>query len=498
MAARVLAIGLDGAPPELVFRWAREGILPNISGLMAKGAYGPLRSTIPPMTCPAWTSSVTGVDIHKHGLYDFFLSADLSKKRLVLADARKRKVRALWSLLNEEGKKTVVINLPATYPPERVDGAMVTGMLTPSARSRFTYPPGLREELLDMGYMIDIGETMLEKVMLFKRSPEAYLREVVNMVVKRTEAALYLMREFEWDFFLAVFVALDRVNHLFWRHMDPGHEAHDAPTARLVMPWVMRCYRAVDEAVGKLVEEAGRGTNVLIYSDHGFKALNYFVFFNNLLRREGLLAVKGLGPRPLLTHDLLVRLSRWLPLPHLTELISAPLKRAIGHVMRGSKDTLSFFDIDPDATMAYQLGQFIHINREAVGGPEEEEQLIDRIMRAIRRAYRITRVRAYTREELFGEGARVPAIVLLSEGTASPNHIPTVGGELMRKYDEKAEAPTLMWCGDHDLYGTLIMAGPDIGRAGYMRGARIVDVAPTVLKLFGIDIPSHMDGRPLI
>ena len=482
----------------LVFRWAREGLLSNIGGLMAKGAYGPLKSTIPPMTCPAWTSSMTGVDIHKHGLYDFFLSADLVKRKLYFADARKRKAKPVWRFLNEEGKRTVVVNLPVTYPPEEVDGAMVSGMLTPSPRSPFTYPPGLKEELLDMGYVIDIGETLLEKVVLFKRDPRAYLREVLEMVVKRTEACLYLMEQFEWDFFLVVFVALDRVNHLFWRYLDPGHVAYDPARVKPILPWVMRCYKAVDEAVGQLVKKAGPKTDVIIYSDHGFKALNYFAFFNNLLRRKGLLSIRGKSPSPLPTQDLFLKLARWLPITPLSSLLPAPLRRTIGHLMRGSKDFLSLFDIDPEGTLAFQLGQFIHVNERAVSSEEERAEVVKKVLRALREVYPLTRIRAYAREELYGREAQVPDVVLLAEGHVSPRHLLTIGEELLRRYEEDVEIPSLMWCGTHDLYGTLVVAGPSFRPVGRLKGARIMDIAPTILKLLGVEVPSYMDGRPLI
>jgi len=498
MRAKVLAIGLDGAPPKLIFKWAQMGLLPNLAGLMARGTYGFLKSTIPPMTCPAWTSSVTGVDIHKHGLYDFFLSADLARKRLVFADARKRRVKAVWSLLNDEGKKTVVINLPVTYPPEKVDGAMVSGMLTPSLRSRFTYPPNLKEELLDLGYMIDIGETLLEKVTLFKHDPKAYLQEVIKMVRKRVETALYLMREFEWDFFLVVFVALDRVNHLFWKHIDPKHLAHDQASAKVLMPWVVRCYKAVDEAVGMLVRRVNKKTNVIVYSDHGFRSLNYFVFFNNLLKREGLLATRSHGLSPLITQALLFKLIKRLPTMITLGFLPTSLRRTLGHAMRSSKEVLSFFDIDPRDTLAYQLGQFIHINKETIRSEEERAKLARRILSVLRKTYPITRVRAFTKEELFGRNAQVPDLVLLAEGTVSPRHLLTRRGELLCKYREEIDIPSLMWCGDHELYGILVMAGPSIKSVARLKEACIIDIAPTILKLMGLEIPVYMNGKPLL
>ena len=112
MGDKVLLIGIDGAPPDFIFKWAREGLLPNIGALMARGAYGHLVSTIPPMTCPAWTSSVTGVDVDKHGIYDFFLHLDMRRKKLFFANSRARRTRALWSILGRSGLSTVCLNMP--------------------------------------------------------------------------------------------------------------------------------------------------------------------------------------------------------------------------------------------------------------------------------------------------------------------------------------------------------------------------------------------------
>ena len=497
--AKVLVIGLDGASPEVIFRWAQAGLLSNIAGLMARGVYGPLMSTIPPVTCPAWTSSVTGVDIHKHGLYDFFLRADFKRKRLILANARKRKVKALWSLLNAEGMKTVIINLPASYPPEKVDGAMVTGMLTPSIKSQFTYPPSLKEELIDMGYIIDVGETFLDEVALYKQDPVAYICEILKMVTKRAEAALYLMKEFEWDLFLVVFVALDRINHLFWKHIDPHHIAHDETVAKGLRPWVVRVYKAIDDAIGRLVSEAGPGTNVIIYSDHGFRSLNNFVFYNDLLRKEGLLSVKKgfirrLGP----TQCEVFRLVDVLHLVPVIRLLPVWIKRTLGYRMESSDEFLSFFDIKPEETLAYQLGQFIHLNKELVCSDEERTKIVRRVLNAVMRLYPVVKIRAYSTESLFGHRVDVPEVVLLPEGFSSPSHMLTANADVVRPYDENVDIPSLMWSGDHSLYGIIVMAGSGASKFRCIKKMRIVDIAPTILKLLDLDIPAYMDGRPLI
>jgi len=492
----VVLIGLDGAPPDLIFRWAREGLLTNIRGLMAKGAYGQLRSTIPPTTCPAWTSSVTGVSLEKHGVYDFFLRADLIRKRIFFANSRVRRVKALWNMLDEVGRTTVCLNMPVTYPPEKLNGAMVTGLLTPSVRSDFTYPAGLKEELLDMGYKIDLGSTSLDKVLLFKRNPIEFLRKAIELVRLRLKAARYLMANFDWDLFIVVFTALDRINHLFWKYIDPRHKAFDERMSVALLPYIKRCYVEVDKAIGELLRLTGPEVDVILYSDHGFRPLNYFMFINNALRAHGLLNVRSSRlAKAVPTHDVYVRLFKRLSvIKAIPDVLPSTLVRRLGHLLRPSSEVLGLFDIEPENTLAFQLGQFVHLNEHIDG--DELNKVLKIVLGALKNYASSARVNGIVKWlPVAGCGTR-PLVALLFSGDVSSRHLLPADGRIFQAYSE-TDIPTLMWCGDHALHGTLIMAGPHVTRRGWLDGARIIDIAPTVLKLLGMDIPSYMDGKPL-
>ena len=140
---------------------------------------------------------------------------------------------------------------------------------------------------------------------------------------------------------------------------------------------------------------------------------------------------------------MLFKLIKRLPVMITPGFLPASLRRTLGHAIRGSKEVLSFFDIDPRDTLAYQLGQFIHINKETVRSEEERTELVRRILGVLKKAYPVTRVRAFTKEELFGRNAQVPDLVLLAEGTASPIHLLTRRGELLCKYREEINVPSL-------------------------------------------------------
>ena len=154
---RVLMLGLDGVPWSLLDPWLAEGKLPNLARLIAGGVRGNLRSTIPYVTAPAWTSCVTGVNPGKHGVLDF---AVLPRRRATASTSstRPRCGRGRCGRCSATpGKRVGMVNVPVTYPPQPVNGVLVACMLTPSLKSRFTYPDCLREELLAAvpGYAIE-------------------------------------------------------------------------------------------------------------------------------------------------------------------------------------------------------------------------------------------------------------------------------------------------------------------------------------------------------
>ena len=134
---RVLILGLDGVPWSLLDPWLAAGKLPNLARLIANGVRGDLRSTIPYVTAPAWTSCVTGVNPGKHGVFDFAMQR-AGDYGITVVNSTSLRARPLWAILSEQGRRVGMVNVPVTYPPQPVNGVMVTCMLTPSLASRFT------------------------------------------------------------------------------------------------------------------------------------------------------------------------------------------------------------------------------------------------------------------------------------------------------------------------------------------------------------------------
>jgi len=115
MNNKVFVIGLDGATLDLIKPWASQGKLPNLDKVMRQGAYGTLRSTIHPLTAPAWTSFMTGKNPGKHGIFDF-ISLMPDSYQITYNNALSRKSPSLWRMLSDAGKKVIVINVPFLVP----------------------------------------------------------------------------------------------------------------------------------------------------------------------------------------------------------------------------------------------------------------------------------------------------------------------------------------------------------------------------------------------
>jgi Type I phosphodiesterase / nucleotide pyrophosphatase len=156
---RLLIIGLDGATFDVITPWAQEGKLPNLRKLLENGAHGALKSTIPPMSPPAWTSFMTGKNPGKHGVFDFTARKPYSYD-IEFVNARWRRAETIWKIMSEEGKRICVLGVPFTYPPEAVNGVMISGIDTPAtggiADATAFHPKALYHEIAANlgGYLI--------------------------------------------------------------------------------------------------------------------------------------------------------------------------------------------------------------------------------------------------------------------------------------------------------------------------------------------------------
>jgi predicted AlkP superfamily phosphohydrolase/phosphomutase len=508
MIHKLLVIGIDGAPYPLIERWAASGDLPHMARLVERGSFGVLRSTFPVHSPTAWASFITGLNPGQHGVFDFVRrSPDSYKLSVVRADQYRG--TSIWRLLSEAGRKVGVMNVPMTYPPEPVNGFLISGLGTPEA-ARYTYPPELQKTLEAEGYRVN------KKFFFVRDRQDEWLDDITAMTEQRGQTAVRLLREEPWDFFMVVFRNSDEICHFFWHHMDETHPHHDPAAPPRYKTAILDLYRQIDRWVGELVRAAGEDVNVVIMSDHGAGPLYRDVFLNEWLAREGWLALREevASGRGWLSAMQRMGLTRARISNTLTRLdmhwLETAIKRALGdkiYVLPRDERPEFHNAIDWASTKAYSFGYygqiFINLVGREPGGivpPEVYDALRDEIARQI---MGITDPedglpvvdQVFKKEELFHGRYldEAPDLLAIMRGLT---YITRTGYEFAEERGVLFREPYTDETGGHRLEGIVLAAGPDI-RPGALPERPIIDLTPTLLQLQGCPVPDYMDGTPI-
>ncbi len=267
---KVLIFGIDGATWKVLKPAVDDGLMPSLKGLMESGSWGVLRSTLPAITPAAWTSFQTGSNPVKNGIIDFYYW-DREERSLQPVDIRGIP-ETLWERAGNEGRRVGIINLPMTYPPKPVNGFMVTGLMTPTLESEFTYPAALAERLLEAvpEYSIFHLETAVTES--DRENLDAFLDWISSVAVNRGRAACWLMQEEPVDMLMVHFQASDVLQHVLWHYLDHDHPLFDRVKNREI---VRRFFGTLDQQIGVIGYSFGRHTSnpwlTAVVSDHGFQ-----------------------------------------------------------------------------------------------------------------------------------------------------------------------------------------------------------------------------------
>lgn len=499
---RVIVLGLDGATFDILLPLVREKKLPHLARVMKEGVWGELRSTIPPYSAQAWASMATGVNQGKHGIVDFWRVSRGNVRRGVV-DSTLIRSDTLWGILSRHGRRVGVVNVPLTYPPLEVNGYMISGFMTPRGKMDYTYPPHLREEILEA-----VGEydpDPYDPISPSKRLLEEYL----YWMRRREQANRFLLSRYPGDFFISVVQALDQIQHFFWSVLDDHHPLHDPGQAERYQGMMEECYRLVDDVVGQRLGLLDEKTSLFIISDHGFGPAHKWFQVNKFLAELGLLAfkkepsLKGLMRRVGLTPQKIRNMV------HRGD--SFGLRRRTGRWLRMglSKrlETALVRPIDWQKTAAYSgspTSEGIYINLQERDGEgivepgREYEKVRDLIIDELLR-FKDPETgepvvdEVYRKEEIYS-GPYLPLLPDIVLSTGSLPYMPrddvsatkVVEGIPARGYVE----------GRHTLPGIFMAVGPILGR-GTIAEAKIVDVAPTILYAMGLPVPRDMDGKVL-
>ncbi|NIO04902.1 MAG: nucleotide pyrophosphatase [Proteobacteria bacterium] len=273
---RVFVLGLDGFPFSLMKDLTEGDLLLNFKSLLSKGSIKRMNSVLPCVSSVAWASYMTGVNPAKHNIFGFIDRVPQSMEMFVPTSTH-LSAETLWEWLSRNGKRVVVINVPGTYPPRRVNGILIAGFLCANI-DKIAYPKEVAQDLKVMGYRIDIDSWKARK------STDEFLFDVNDALEKRFEAAFRLLNRIDWDFFQLHVMETDRINHFLWTQWKEGDSLYG--------PLFLEFYQKLDSYLGTLVDRIGDGTKLMVLSDHGFCGLKREVYLNHWLEREGFLKMR--------------------------------------------------------------------------------------------------------------------------------------------------------------------------------------------------------------
>ena len=473
-----LVIGLDGVTFDLLNPLMEEGVLPNLTNIIKNGSAGILKSTMPFYTGPAWVSAFTGVGPDVHGIFNFtnYDRKLLSRRILNATDIQCPKI---WDIIAHYGQKAGMINIPMTYPASEVSGFMVTGMLSPGKNERTSFPSGLIEEIDTHvnGYIFNVS------INLEKHKNDIKIIDKINLCLeKRAKAIEFLLSKYELDFFMAVFVISDRLQHLFWKYLDKNTLMNKDEKGRSFRKKAVECYNNLDTIIGKILTSfKNQEINVFLLSDHGFGNYNKSFYLNNWLIKEGFLKLKS-------NRSILTNLVRKMNVDWLKGFFPVSFRNQ-------AKQKLTNNIIDYDKTTAYaahSLEQGIYIcELDEKEYFKLRDLLIDKLynLRDPETGNKIVS-EIFKRDELYGNTKEAPDLLInTADGGYEIRDTITNDNFLVSKENEPF--------GTHRRKGIFIAYGKNIKKGYTMECANIMDVTPTVLYSMGLPIPDYITGQVL-
>ena len=505
---RVLLIGFDGATLDLIQPWVQAGLLPNFARLMTEGAHGPLESTIPPVTPAAWSTMATGMNQGKHGVYDFFARREGSYETY-LVNTRDRHGDTIWSLLGEAGYRVTVFDVPATYPPDPVNGQMVSGLLTPSQATDASYPVDLLAELKRAVPGFDFHPPGF-----FSKGQEVeFVQSVLDWNKMTLDATEFLMKRDAWDFLFTVFIGTDIISHWMWREMatqGASVQSTDPAVREKLAHAIESVYRQADQILGRMLELAGEDTYVIVVSDHGFGPLDYYLHLNAWLAEYGYLQFKRtpgimlkylgyrLGFTPLNILEMLRKLHLGGQVQETAGKHNDFLRKMIKRVF------LSLDDVDWSRTTVYTRGYagplFVNMKgREPEGIVEpgaESEAVLQKLERDVRSLKHPLTGEPFVSHVLRREDVYSgPYLKYAPDFGFGMNDLSIQPFGVHDFASNRWFEPTPDRTGTHRMNGIFFLHGPGVQPGARVEGTGLIDIAPTVLALMGVPIPTVMDGH---
>jgi predicted AlkP superfamily phosphohydrolase/phosphomutase len=305
---------------------------------------------------------------------------------------------------------------------------------------------------------------------------KTFMDDLYRAFDDRAQVILQRIDSKQWDLLVGVIEATDRVQHMMWRLMDPAHPMYEKALAAKFGDSIERVYRRCDQFVGEVVSRIDPSTPILIVSDHGFHSFRQSVNLNTWLVQEGFMAIQGQQPGEKTLKDLFGGGTFW---ENVDWTRTKAYAMGLGQIYVNTQGREGHGIVPPADSIAVQnalVGRLLTMT-----DPNTGARMVDAV---------------YKRDDIY-KGPFLNNAAELQIGLADGYRVSwqsTLGGSP----PGIVYANMKKWSGDHGSYdykqtsGTLISSRPL--PAGPID---IMDIAPTVLKYFGLPIPSEIDGKPI-
>ena len=342
-----------------------------------------------------------------------------------------------------------------------------------------SYPESFAGDLFErVGYYRTLGWAEATWPLNEGRMDEAtFMQDLYRAFDDRAQVILNRLDARNWDVLVGVIESTDRVQHMMWRLLDEKHPMYDAALAAKFGDSIERVYRRADGFVGEVLTRLDPGTPVLIVSDHGFHSWRKAVNLNTWLVQQGYMAIQGQQPGEKKLDDLFGGGEFW-------ENVDWSRTRAyamgIGQIYFNLRGREARGIVSPGAE-AQALADELRTKLLALRDPEDGALIIREV---------------YKRDDIYS-GQFVDNASELQVGMEDGYRVSwqtTLGGSP----PGIVYANMKKWSADHGGYDFATTAGVLITNRK-LAGPQpsIMDIAPTVLKYFGVTIPGEIDGKPL-
>ncbi len=477
--ARTLLLGLDGATFTVLDPLMERGVMPFLRSLVDRGVRAPLRSIVPPLTPPAWTSVMTGKRPGQHGVFDFFQKESPDSAYYHFASSQDVRSATIWSIASDHGRKVISLNFPLMFPPPPVNGYIVPGGWMPWRQLRLgCYPPRLFDRLKTLP-SFNPRELALDMTLEAKAIEGCAAEEYADWIrlhsrreERWSEILRYLMSEGDIDLVGVVFDGADKLQHLCWRFLDPACRPV-APTAweQEIIDLCEQYFRRLDAMLADLVALGGDDATVVVVSDHGFGPSSDVFYLNAWLEKQGFLAWKEAaadenGGAPQVGFAQMMR--------HVYEL---DWDRTVAYAATPSSMGINIVDRSPGTTISMPSSRYQQVRDDLVAAlrelrhPSTGEPLVAEI---------------HDRRDAFAGPYQElgPDLTLtLDDGVA----ISILRSDTLFR---AREAPM----GNHRWDGVFIASGPGMRAGGRADEVSLLDIAPLVLYSLDLPIPTDVAG----